>query len=119
MILHPELPGRWVVPVLGLASPVLGARVIAVHRRRTAGEDAGDPRLALACLALGAVVALLLAPTGASPHLTYAVVVTVAMATQAWLLLPPNLVTRIGACAALFGVVVAPLLVRASRVLAP
>ena len=33
------------------------------------------------------------------------------MATQAWLLLPPNLVTRAGACAALFGVVgAAPLL---------
>ena len=118
-LLYPELPGRWAVPVLGLVSPVLGVRVAAVHRRRSAGEDAGDPRLALACLALGAVVALLLAPTGASPHLTYAVVVTVAMATQAWLLLPPNLVTRIGACAALFGIVAAPLLMRATGAFAP
>ena len=117
MILYPELPGRWVAPVFGVVSAVLGVRVSAVHRRRTKGEDAGDPRLALACLVLGAAMGLLLAPTAPSSLGHYAVGVAVA-ATQAWLLLPPNLVTRIGACAALFGVVgVAPLLLRASRVL--
>jgi hypothetical protein len=59
-------------------------------------------------------MALLLSPIGAATageYAAYAGTVALAMATQAWLLLPPNLVTRVGACAALFGVVgAAPLL---------
>ena len=104
----------WLAPVFGAASLVLGVRVSTVHRRRMAGEDAGDPRLAAACLALGAAMALLLSPlvvATAGGYAAYAGTVALAMATQAWLLLPPNLVTRAGACAALFGVVgAAPLL---------
>ena len=104
--------------MFGVASLVLGVRVTAVHRRRMAGEDAGDPRLAVACLAFGAAMALLLSPlvvATAGGYAAYAGTVALAMATQAWLLLPPNLVTRAGACAALFGVVgAAPLLVAAS-----
>ena len=104
----------WLAPLFGIASLALGLGVSAVHRRRMAGEDAGDPRLAAACLAFGAAMALLLSPIGAATageYAAYAGTVALAMATQAWLLLPPNLVTRVGACAALFGVVgAAPLL---------
>ena len=101
-------------PAFGVASLALGVRATAVHRRRMEGENIGDPRLALACLALGAAVALLLSPLVAATvggYAAYAGTVALAMATQAWLLLPPNFVTRAGACAALFGVVgAAPLL---------
>ena len=104
----------WLAPAFGIASLVLGMRVSTVHRRRMAGEDAGDPRLAAACLAFGAALALLLSPmvaAAAGEYAVYAGTVALAMATQAWLLLPPNLVTRAGACAALFGIVgAAPLL---------
>jgi hypothetical protein len=104
----------WLAPAFGIASLALGMRVSTVHRRRMAGEDAGDPRLAAACLAFGAALALSLSPMvagAAGEYAAYAGTVALAMATQAWLLLPPNLVTRAGACAALFGVVgAAPLL---------
>jgi hypothetical protein len=104
----------WLAPPFGIGSLALGISVCAVHRRRMEGQDVGDPRLAAACLAFGAAVALLLSPlvvATAGGYATYAGTVALAMATQAWLLLPPNLVTRAGACAALFGVVgAAPLL---------
>ncbi len=113
MITGPGFYG-WLAPLFGIASLALGISVSAVHRRRMEGEDAGDPRLAAACLAFGATVALLLSPmvvATAGGYAAYAGTVALAMATQAWLLLPPNLVTRAGACAALFGVVgAAPLL---------
>ena len=108
--------GWWLAPVFAAVSVALGIRVSAIHKRRTEGEDAGDPRLAVACLAFGAAMALLLAPVVASvvgDYVTYAGVVALAMATQAWLLLPRNLITRAGAIAALVGVVcAAPLLMR-------
>jgi hypothetical protein len=113
MIAGPSFYG-WLAPPFGIASLALGIGVSAVHRRRMEGEDVGDPRLAAACLAFGAAVALLLSPLVAATaggYAAYAGTVALAMATQAWLLLPPNLVTRAGACAALFGVVgAAPLL---------
>ena len=94
-------------PAFGVASLALGVRATAVHRRRMEGENIGDPRLAVACLALGAALALLLSPLVSATvggYAAYAGTVALAMATQAWLLLPPNLVTRVGACAALLGV---------------
>jgi hypothetical protein len=109
----PNVPGSWFAPMFGIVSVALGIRVSAIHKRRTEGEDAGDPRLAAACLAFGAAMALLLAPMVTrfvTDYVTYAGLVALAMATQAWLLLPPNLITRAGAVVALAGVVAAPLL---------
>jgi hypothetical protein len=105
----------WLAPVVGVASGVLGVRAIAVHRRRLAGEDVGAPRLAWLGLGLGAAVAVSLAPFAAGglvgTYVGHAGPIALLTATQAWLLLPPNAVTRAGACAALFGVLgAAPLL---------
>lgn len=106
---------EWLIPVVCIASIALGLRASAVHRRRVAGEEVGAPWLAWACLAFGAAVALMMAPAAAAGGLRHylgvAGVIALVTSTQAWLLLPPNVVTRAGACAALAGIVgAAPLL---------
>jgi len=124
-----------IAPMLGIASVALGLRVSAVYRRRLAGEPVAAPLLAAACLAFAATLALALSPwivgapmhgTGllggeqvvAGDHVIYLVTalpIALAMACVASPLLPNGLLTRIGACVALLGVVAAPLSLRGSR----
>src|SRR5688572_3822046 len=48
----------WAAPLFGVASALLGVRVIAAHRRRLWGDGALPRRLAWACLAFAAALAV-------------------------------------------------------------
>ena len=121
---------------IAAASLFLGRRLIAVHRHRLHGHSIGVNGLGWACLAFAVVVAIALSPyvvgaplpprptalegTVARPghvgvYLFTVVPVSIWMAAQALMLLTTSLVSRAGACLALFGLVALPPLLRGSR----